>query len=152
MARSHLQRTIRAFHDRLASRVHAALGVTMSEREFDLPVREPTTPPIDVGYAFDLPMDMLGYVVPMVVFRRPIERYLLRVARYEVRKNVSRLAAAWRERVAADIEALVREAEDHAVGELDNLEKTLSQATSKAPELRGAIDDLTAMRGVLRPC
>jgi GTP-binding protein EngB required for normal cell division len=150
MARSHLERAIRAFHDRLAARVQAALGVTMSERDFDLPEREPTAPPIDVGYAFDLPMDTLGYVVPMAVFRRPIERYLLRVARYEVRKNVSRLAAAWRDRVAADIDALVLEAEHHAADEIDTLKQALSQAKSSAPELRAVIEELTAMHAALQ--
>jgi hypothetical protein len=49
-ARQHLSRTLRAFHDRLAEHVKAALGVTLTPSDFTLEVLEPSAPPIDVGY------------------------------------------------------------------------------------------------------
>jgi GTP-binding protein EngB required for normal cell division len=141
-ARQHLTRTLRAFHDRLAVHVKAALGVSLTSREFSLEVREPSAPPVDVAYAFDVAFTTIGWLIPLTLFRRPIERILLRKARWEVKKNLSRLAADWRDRVAAGINELTRQAEQQALDELAALEQTLAQTASKAPELKQAIDDL----------
>ena len=59
-----------------------------------------------------------------------------------MKKNLSRLAADWRDRVAAGINELTRQAEQQALDELAALEQTLAQTASKAPELKQAIDDL----------
>ena len=75
-------------------------------REFALEVREPAAPPVDVAYAFDVAFTTIGWLIPLTLFRRPIEHVLLRKARYEVEKNLSRLAADWRDRVAAGINEL----------------------------------------------
>jgi GTP-binding protein EngB required for normal cell division len=141
-ARAHLTRTLRAFHDRLAGHVQSALGVTLTPREFALEVREPTAPPVDVAYAFDPAFTTIGWLIPLTVFRRLIERNLLRKARWEVEKNLSRVASDWRDRVAAAIKELTRQAEQQALDELAALEQTLAQTASKAPELKRAIDDL----------
>ena len=149
-ARQHLTRTLQAFHDRLAEHVKAALGVSLTPREFALEVREPSAPPVDVAFAFDVAFSMVGWLIPLTVFRRPIERVLLRKAQWEVEKNVSRLAAGWRDRVAAGINELTRQAEQQALDELGALEQTLAQTASKAPELKRAIDDLGEFQNRLR--
>ncbi len=149
-AQSHLTRTLRAFHDRLAEHVKSALGVTLTPHEFVLEVREPTAPPIDVSYAFDAAFTTVGWLIPLTVFRRPIERVLLRKARWEVQKNLSRLAAGWRDRVAKIIDELTREAEKQARAELVTLEQMLAQTASKAPDLRKAVEDLEQFEKGLR--
>lgn len=141
-ARTHLTRTLTAFHDRLAAHVKAALGVTLTPHEFALEVREPAAPPVDVAFAFDAAFTTIGWLIPLTLFRRPIERNLLRKARYEVEKNLSRLASDWRDRVARGIGELTRQAEQQALDELAALEQTLNQSASKAPELKQAIDEL----------
>jgi GTP-binding protein EngB required for normal cell division len=141
-ARAHLTRTLRAFHDRLAGHVQSALGVTLTPREFNLEVREPTAPPVDVAFAFDPAFTTIGWLIPLTVFRRLIERNLLRKARWEVEKNLSRVASDWRDRVAAAIKELTRQAEQQALDELAALEQTLAQTASNAPELKQAIDEL----------
>jgi hypothetical protein len=149
-ARQHLTRTLRAFHDRLAEHVKAALGVSLTPREFPLDVREPSAPPVDVAYAFDAAFTTVGWLIPLTLFRRPIQRVLFRKARWEVEKNLSRLAADWRDRVAAGINELTRQAEQQALDELAALEQTLAQTASKAPELKQAIDDLEPFQNRLR--
>jgi GTP-binding protein EngB required for normal cell division len=141
-ARQHLTRSLRAFHDRLAEHVKAALGVSLTPHEFSLEVPEPSAPPVEVAYAFDVAFSTLGHLIPLALFRRPIERILLRKARWEVEKNLSRLAADWRDRVAAGITELTHQAETQALDELTALEQTLAQTSSKAPQLKQAIDDL----------
>lgn len=148
---AHLARTVRAFQDRLAEQVRAGLGVAMSPREFTPEVGEPSAPPVDVNYAFDAAFSALGHNFPLTLFRRPIERALLRKARYEVEKNLSRLAVGWRDRVTEVILELTRQAEQHARNELAALEQTLAQTRSDGPRLREAIANLEAAGALLRP-
>jgi len=149
-ARQHLTRALRAFHDRLAGHVKTALGVTLAPPEFTLEVSEPSAPPIDVSYAFDVAFSLAGHLIPLTLFRGPIERHLLRKAGYEVKKNLSRLAADWRDRVAAGINELTRQAEKQALDELAALEQLAAQASSKAPEFKSAVDDLEQFQKALR--
>jgi len=148
-ARQHLTRTLRAFHDRLAGHVKAALGVSLTPREFILEAPEPSAPPVDVGFV-DAAFSLVSFAIPMTLFRRWIERSLLRKSRWEVEKNLSRLASGWRDRVAAGINELTRQAEQQALDELAALEQTLAQTTSQAPELKKAIDDLEQFQSWLR--
>jgi GTP-binding protein EngB required for normal cell division len=143
--RTHLLRTLRAFHDRLAAQVQAALGVALAPREIALAVHAPAAPPVDVAFAFDAAIGILAPVLPLTLLRPLIERSLLRKSRYEVEKNLSRLAATWRDRVAAEIDALVGQAEQHAHDELAALEQALTHAPSAAPRLREVIAELDAL-------
>lgn len=147
--RAHLTRALGAFHDRLAGHVKSALGVTLTPPEFVLEVREPSAPPVQVAYAFDAAFTSLGGFIPLSLFRKPIEGVLLRKARYEVEKNLSRLAAGWRDRVARAIDEMNREAEERAREELAALEQMLGQSTSKVPELRQAVAELEEYRNRL---
>ncbi|HAK95987.1 MAG TPA: hypothetical protein DCM87_13600 [Planctomycetes bacterium] len=140
--RQHLMRTLRAFQDRVAVHVEAALGVSLTPREFPLDVREPSDPPVDVAYAFDAAAAALAWLVPLTLFRRPIERMLLRKARWEAEKNLWRLAADWRDGVAAGIDELILQAERHALEELAALEHALAHAPAGSPALIQAIGDM----------
>jgi GTP-binding protein EngB required for normal cell division len=139
--RAHLDRMLRAFHDRLAVHVKSALGVSLTPREFNLEVNEPSAPPVDVDFV-DAAFSLVSAITPMKLFRHPVERALLRKARWEVEKNLSRLASGWRDRVAAGIRELTRQAEQTALDELAALEQMLAQTQSSAPRLRQIIADL----------
>ncbi len=141
-AQVHLTRTLQAFHDRLAGHVKAALGVTLTPHEFALEVREPQAPPVAVAFAFDAAFTTIGWLIPVTLFRRPVERVLLRKARYEVEKNLSRLAADWRDRVGVAIEDLRRQTELAAQNELETLERMLAQTSSGVPRLREQMVEL----------
>jgi GTP-binding protein EngB required for normal cell division len=141
-AGAHLARAVQAFHDRLAGHVRAALGVSLQPREFNLDVREPSAPPVDVAFAFDVAFTTMGWLIPRTVFRKPIERALLRKARYEVEKNLSRLAADWRERVGLVIQELRRQTEEAAWNELETLARMAGQTASDAPRLREQVAEL----------
>ena len=150
-AQAHLTRTLRAFHDRLADHVKSAFGLTLAPHEFAFEVREPAAPPVHVAFAYDAAFTTIGPLIPIFIFRAVIEGQLLRKARYEVTKNVSRLAADWRDRVAKVITELTHEAEKQAMDELTALEQMLSQTASKAPELRRSVDELQQFQNQLRP-
>ncbi|MDW7979472.1 MAG: dynamin family protein [Verrucomicrobiales bacterium] len=143
--RLHLERTLRALQDRLGKHVKDALGLELAPREFQFEVREPAAPPVSVGVAFDVTLDLIGYLVPMTLFRALVHRRLVKHAQFEVRKNFSRLAAAWRERVSHAIEDLKQQAIHNAETELATLEQMLSQTKSDAPQLRAKHAALTAL-------
>jgi len=147
----HLARTLGAFHDRLAGHVKSALGVTLTSREFGLEVREPQAPPVDVAYAFDAAFTTVGWLIPLALFRKPIERVLLRKARYEAEKNLSRLAAQWGDRVAAGIKEPTGEAERLALEELAALERLAAGAVSSGAELGATLGELERFEKELRP-
>jgi GTP-binding protein EngB required for normal cell division len=147
--RDHLLRTLRAFHDRLAAHVQAALGFTPARREIALVVRDPAAPPVDVAFAFDAAFGILATLLPLTLVRPLVCRSLLRKTRYEVEKNVSRLAVAWRDRIAAEIDALILQAEQHASDELTELERALTHSPSSAPRLREIIANLAPAGSVL---
>ena len=134
--RDHLERTLRAFNDRLAGHVHDALGITLTPRQVALEVNEPPAPPIDVAFGFDSAFTIIAHVLPLAPLRPLVERSLLQKSRYEVEKNISRLAAAWCDRVAKEIEVLARQAEQHALDELTTLEQMLERTTSSEARMR----------------
>lgn len=133
--RQHLERTLGALQARLARHVKDALGIDLEPHRFQFNVNEPSSPPVSVGVAFDVTLDLIGYLVPMRIFGRVVCRRLLNHAKFEVRKNISRLAAAWRERISETIEALKQQAINHAHTELRALEQMLAQSTSDTPKL-----------------
>jgi hypothetical protein len=148
-ARTHLERSLQAFHDRLAAHVQVALGIALTPREFVLESRQPSIPPVDVAFAFSAAFSLIAAFLPLAIFRPLIERSLLRKARYELEKNISRLVATWRERIATEIERLVQTAEQQARDELANLEQALDQSDSTEPRLRKIIEEMEALRSSL---
>jgi hypothetical protein len=70
---------------------------------------------------------------------------LLRKARYEAEKNLSRLAADWRGRVEGVILELRQQTELAAQNELETLERMLDQTPSDAPNLREQIAELESL-------
>lgn len=145
-ARERLTRALRSFQDRLTDHVQTALGVCLTQREFALSVGEPGPPPVSVSFAFDAAFTTVGWLIPVSLCRKQIERVLLRKARWEVEKNLSRLAAEWQTRVSAGVQELRRQAERHALDELATLEQMLAKGQSTRPQIEQAIDWLTESR------
>jgi GTP-binding protein EngB required for normal cell division len=149
-AERHLARMLQAFRDRLKAHVQAGLGVALTAQEVILEVSEPSAPPVRVGYAFDEAFSLVGRFIPSTLFGRSLERTLVRKTRWEVEKNLSRLAAAWQERITAGISELVRQAEERAGGELATLERMLAQALPRRSRLDQAAREVARLCEQLR--
>jgi len=106
---------------------------------------------VDVSTEFMIPMELAGHLIPMTLFRKAIEKNLLRRARYEVEKNLSRLAADWRARIRPAMEELNRQALEYAQSELEAIQRMASQQKSALPQLQETVAELEALRLDLRP-
>ena len=126
----HLTRSLRAFQDRLAGHVETVFGLRLKPHEFHLDVKEVEDPPVAVCLEFMVPMDLLGWLVPMIIFRPMVERTVLRRARWEVAKP-----PAWHERAGAAIRDLCRQTQEAAGLELDALDQMLDSSTGKLATL-----------------
>jgi hypothetical protein len=104
----------------------------------------------DVGCAFDEALSLAGRRLPLAVFRHSTGRALVRKTSWEVEKNLSRLAAAWQEKIGASISELVRQTESHAAAELAGLEQMVGQTRSSEPRLRQLLAKITAMHEELQ--
>ena len=150
LAERHLARMLQAFQDRLSAHVQASLGISLRRREVRLNVPQPAAPPVDVGYAFDEAFNLAGRLLPVAVLHRPVLRALRRKTRWEVEKNLSRLASAWQERVSLGISELVQQAESQAAAELDGLEQMLKRGQSSGPRLWELHELVTGIQGELK--
>lgn len=95
---------------------------------------------------FDVPFSTLGWLAPVRLFRGPIQQTLLRKARYEVEKNLSRLASDWANRVALALESMSRQAESLAIEKRETLERMSSHSQLDVPRLRMLIAELESAR------
>jgi hypothetical protein len=100
---------------------------------------------VDVSYPFDAAFGTVSYVMPAALFRRPVEQVLLRKARYEVEKNLSRLAADWNDRVGVVIGQLRQQPELSALNELKALAQMAEQDASDISRLRVQAAELESL-------
>lgn len=139
---NYLERAIRAFRERLAQNIYDSLGIKMEIVEFRLEIVEPEEPPVDISTEFIFPIEILGHIIPMKVFGALVERNLMRRARYEVEKNISRLSAEWRDRVSNGMRQLTNQAVQFVENELRALEQMLDNTISQKEELTQKISEL----------
>jgi GTP-binding protein EngB required for normal cell division len=145
-AQTSLDRTVRAFHDRLAKEIERALGLSFVGAQFEAQIQEPARPDVRVGQTFDTHIDLLWFVIPMTFFRPLIERHFLRLIPREAEKNLSRLAGQWADAVNASIEDLTGQALRFMEEELATIERMVSQAADR----RLAIEEALATLGTLK--
>lgn len=148
-ARAHLLRTLAAFDSRLAGHVKEALGLSLQPRRFALPDKQPALPPVDVAFAFGSAFAILAHLMPLTGLRPWIEPALVAKAEEQLTKNFYRLVSVWRDRVAAEIEWLVADAERRALDELSDLERAARQQPDRAADLRKILLRLDALRATL---
>jgi GTP-binding protein EngB required for normal cell division len=151
-ARGTLSRAVQGFRDRLAGNVQRTLDIQLAASPVEFEVRKPATPAISVSNAYMFSVDLLWFVVPMSIFRPRIERHLLGRIRWEVEKNLSRLASQRTEGINAAIFSMMRQAERSVKEQILTVEHLLSGTRSEARAIRSALDDVELLlRGVEAP-
>jgi GTPase Era involved in 16S rRNA processing len=110
-AESHFKRAVRGFQDRLAIAIETALGMRFSGATFQAEIEPPFFPDVRIDKTFDIPLDMLWFLVPMPIFRWLIYRRLRSQLPWEVEKNLTRLSGQWSRAAAQSIASMACQAE-----------------------------------------
>jgi hypothetical protein len=144
-AQESVTRVERGFQDRLAKDIEQALHMTFTGASFEGTIRHPERPDVRLSRVFDIPFEILWFLIPMRIFRPLVNRHFVRRIPWEVDKNLHRLAAQWSQAIAASIDDLTRQAQDFMQKELGTIESLVSKAEDQRPAVEQALtvlDDL----------
>jgi GTP-binding protein EngB required for normal cell division len=151
-ARTSVERSVRAFQDRLAKEIEHALGFRFDGARFDAQVEEPSHPDVRLSPTFDTHFELLWFLIPMTVFRPLVRRHFLRRIPWEAEKNLSRVAAQWADAMGEVIDGLARESAAFLEKELAAIEGLVGApgaADFRLEEIRGALDELASLESAL---
>jgi GTPase Era involved in 16S rRNA processing len=110
-ARRQFQNGLQAFRDRLSEESLCTFGIRLRTTEVDIEVQRPSVPDISVGKIFDRNWELLSGIIPLLLFRRAIERQFRKTIEDKVVRNFSRLASQWEEAISSAIHNAEQEAE-----------------------------------------
>jgi len=151
-AQASIDRSVRAFQDRLAKEIERALGILFAGARFEAQVEEPSHPDVRLSPTFDTHFELLWFLIPMPVFRPLVHRHFLRRIPWEVEKNLSRVAAQWADAVGGVIDMLSREAAEFLDRELSTIEGLVGapgSAGTRAEEIRLALEELSFLESAI---
>jgi GTP-binding protein EngB required for normal cell division len=146
-AQASVERSVRAFADRLAGEIERALGIRFEGARFDPQVEEPAHPDVRLSPTFDTHFELLWFLIPMPVFRPLVRRHFLRRIPWEVEKNLSRVAAQWADAVGASIDGIFRDATAFLEREIATIAGLIGEADAgnRLEEIRAALAELAAL-------
>ncbi|MFA6148072.1 MAG: dynamin family protein [bacterium] len=153
-AQASVERSVRAFVDRLAREIGRALGIRFEGARFDPQVEEPARPDVRLSPTFDTHFELLWFLIPMPVFRPLVRRHFLRRIPWEVEKNLSRVAAQWADAMGASIDGLFRDATVFLEREIETIGRLVGEAGAgdRREEIRAALAELASIEsGGFRP-
>jgi len=152
-AQASVERSVRAFQDRLAKEIERALGIRFAGARFETQVEEPSHPDVRLSSTFDTHFELLWFLIPMPVFRPLVHRHFLRKIPWETEKNLSRVAAQWADAVGGVIDILPRDAAEFLERELTTIEGLVGSADgpgSRGEEIRAVLSELAALESGIR--
>jgi len=147
-AQASVDRSVRAFQDRLAKEIERALGIQFAGARFEAQVEEPSHPDVRLSPTFDTYFELLWFLIPMPIFRPLVHRHFLRRIPWEAEKNLSRVAAQWADAVGGVIDGLARDASvflDRELSTIEGLVGAPGSAGARAEEIRLALAELSSL-------
>jgi hypothetical protein len=150
-AQASVERSVRAFVDRLAREIERALGIRFEGARFDPQVEEPAHPDVRLSPTFDTHFELLWFLIPMQIFRPLVRRHFLRRIPWEVEKNLSRVAGQWADAMGDSIDGLFRDATEFLGREIETIAGLVGEADAgnRGEEVRAALAELAATESSL---
>ena len=152
-AQASVERSVRAFQDRLAKEIERVLGIRFAGARFEAQVEEPSHPDVRLSPTFDTHFELLWFLIPMTVFRPLVHRHFLRRIPWEAEKNLSRVAAQWADAVGGVIDILSRDSAKFLERELATIEGLAGSGQDsgfRGEEIRAALSELSALESAIR--
>ncbi|NLH51181.1 MAG: hypothetical protein GX444_21615 [Myxococcales bacterium] len=140
-----IARSVRAFQDRLAQAIQKALKTTLTGAQFQGEIEEPARPDVRVGKTFDIPLDLLWFIIPMLIFRPLVNRHLQKQIPWEVEKNLSRLSAQWAGATNRCIDDLAKQAMEFIRHELAVIERLVGDLPAQGKNVQDALRELATL-------
>jgi hypothetical protein len=137
-----LSRSLEAFRKFLEENIRKVLGVQLADMEWKIDVVEPDRPDIIATKSFDIHLDLIWFLIPMVLFGQFFERHFIRGIPRDVEMNLSRLAYQWEMRINRAIEAMRKQAITYVQEELTTIEALLSKTEGQTDEILRLISEL----------
>lgn len=137
-----INRTVRAFGDRVSEKVKKALGIDYQGVRFESMPAVLETPSIKVERVFDSHLELAWFLIPMPVFRVWVHRHFLGSLPWELEKHLLRFAADWTEEAVSHMRKLTDEALQHMRDEMDSLQSLVDTKPDSIGDLETAIDRL----------
>jgi hypothetical protein len=94
------------FRNLLDKNIEKVLGITPTSIEWNITVTEPSHPDIAFVHPFDFHFDLLWFLIPMCVFRKPFESHFRKLIPKTVEAHLSRLAYQWEIRINKTIDEI----------------------------------------------
>jgi hypothetical protein len=146
-AQASVERSVRAFVDRLAREIERALGIRFEGARFDPQVEEPAHPDVRLSPTFDTYFELIWFLIPMRIFRPLVRRHFLRRIPWEVEKNLSRVGGQWADAMGASIDGLFRDATAFLEREVETIAGLVGEADAgnRGEEVRAALAELDGL-------
>ncbi len=139
-------RVVRAFQDRLSREIEKALNMSFKGAKFEAVIQKPSRPDVRLSRIFDIPFELLWFIIPMFIFRPLVRRYFMKTVPWEVEKNIHRIAAQWAEAINISIDDLARQSKDFIRNEINTVENLVSSSDSRREEIQKALDELSTFQ------
>jgi hypothetical protein len=145
-AQSSVSRMAHAFQGRLADAIENALDMHFAGAAFSPEIKMPKRPDIQVSRIFDIPFHLLGFLVPMWLFRPLVKRHFRNRIGWEAQKNLYRLAGQWADAIGESIARMADDAAAFMKGELEMLTRLAEgKGESRIKEIEDAMKELEAL-------
>ena len=138
-AHAGLSRSLEAFRKFLGDNIENVLGVKLADVEWKIDVSEPDHPDISFTKTFDIHLDLIWFLIPMMFFRKIFERHFIDGIPKEVEINLSRLAYQWEKSVNNAIEEMRVQAVHYIHEELSTIEALISSTHGRTDEIKQLI-------------
>jgi GTP-binding protein EngB required for normal cell division len=141
-AHAGLSRSLEAFCKFLGDNIENLLGVKLAEVDWKIDVIEPDHPDISFAKSFDIHIDLIWFLIPMILFRRIFEQHFIQGLPKEVEINLSRLAYQWEKSVNSAIESMRAQAIKYIHEELSTIEAMLSGTRGQTDDIKRLISQI----------
>jgi hypothetical protein len=142
-------RLVGGFQDRLSENVERALRISFAGARFEATLPEVSHPDVRVDRPFDVPLELIWFLVPMPLFRRLIYRRLRGQLAWEMEKNLARLAVDWGEAMAGTVADMAEQARSFIEEELGTLEGLTARSVEERPRVEDALHELELIERIL---
>ncbi|KQC10249.1 MAG: hypothetical protein APR62_12360 [Smithella sp. SDB] len=148
-AHAGFSRSLEASRKFLGDNIENVLGVKLAEVDWKIDVIEPDHPDISFTKTFDIHLDLIWFVIPMIFFRKIFERHFIEGIPKEVEINLSRLAYQWEKSVNNAIEEMHLQAINYIHEELSTIEALTSRAEGKTDVIKQMVTQIDGLVGNL---